>query len=164
MLDKIKEQTDYINLDRTLDRPVRHGDKIIMTNSILYPGKKYEFTFTKKEYYRYLLQSIAWLRVMKLVLIIAGIIGIFIFKPLFLACGIICLLIDIYGFIIKKITWYFIFAYPLGYIICWSWYGLIYVSFLLGILNLIDRRSFMKMPYEIDLKKIKAQNKKIIRF
>lgn len=139
--------------------------RVRLTNSISLPhsGKVFEFGFTKKEYYLYLMQSVAWLRVVKTVLIIAGIIGLFLFKPLFIGCGVVCLALDVYAFLVKKINWYFIFAYPVGYLVVMSWYGIIYASFLVGILNLLFRLSFFKMPFELDFDEIKAQNKKITR-
>ena len=145
--------------------PSKIYKKIRLTNSISVPhsGKVFEFSFTKKQYYLYLLSSIAWARVIKTILVIAGIVGLLIFKPLFLVCGVACLAIDIYAFSVKKINWYFIFAYPVGYLVLQSWYGLIFVSFLIGIANLIYRFSFSKMSFEMNFDKIQAQDKKVTR-
>jgi len=138
---------------------------IRLTNSISVPhsGKIFEFSFTKRQYYLYLLSTIAWVRVLKTILIITGIVGLFLFKPLFIGCGVVCLALDVYAFLLKKINWYFIFAYPVGYLVVMSWYGIIYASFLVGILNLLFRLSFFKMPYEVRIDKIKAQDKKVSR-
>ena len=138
---------------------------IRLTNSISvsHSGKVFEFGFTKKQYYLYLMQTIAWVRILKTVLIITGIIGFFLFKPLFIGCGVICLVLDVYAFLVKKINWYFIFIYPVGYLAVMSLYGIIYASFLVGILNLLLRLSFFKMPYEVRIDKIQAQDKKVFR-
>ena len=133
---------------------------IDFTNSLSakHAGKIFQFSFTKKQYYRYLLSRISWVRVIKTILIVTGIIGLFFLKPLFIACGFACIATDLYSLVIKKMNWYFIFVYPLGYFVVNSWFGIIYVSFVLGILNLLLRGSFYKMPSEIDIDKIVSQN------
>jgi hypothetical protein len=134
-----------------------------MTNSILYPGNNFEFSFTKKQYYKHLLKMISWFRLIKTIFIILGIIGLIYYQPLFLISGVVCLAIDAYAFLVKKLSWYFIITFPILYIY-WSWHGMIYFSFVLGVVNLLLEKSFYKKPFEVDLKKIQAKDIKITKW
>ncbi|OQB06389.1 MAG: hypothetical protein BWY19_00198 [bacterium ADurb.Bin212] len=133
-----------------------------MTNSILYPGDNFKFSFTKKQYYKYLLNMISWFRLIKTIFIILGIIGLIYYQPLFLISGIVCLAIDAYSFLVKKLSWYFIIIFPILYIY-WSWHEMIYFSFVLGVINLLLEKSFYKKAFEVDLKKIQAKDIKITK-
>lgn len=124
-------------------------------------GKFFEFSFTKKQYYRYLLSRVSWGRVAKTALVVAGIIGFFTFRPLFFVSGYICIALDLYALIIKKMHWVLIPIYLFSYLNS-SWLGVIYVSFTTGIINLLMLRSFLKSPCDVEIDKNVAKKLVVI--
>lgn len=124
-------------------------------------GKVFEFSFTKKQYYRYLLSRVSWGRITKTVLIVAGIIGFFTFRPLFFVSGYICIALDLYALIIKKMHWVVIPIYLFSYLNN-SWLGVIYVSFATGIINLLMLRSFLRLPFDVEIDKNVAKKLVVI--
>ena len=124
-------------------------------------GKFFEFSFTKKQYYRYLLSRVSWVRVTKTSLVIAGIIGFFTFRPLFFVSGYICIALDLHALIIKKMHWVLIPIYLFGYLNS-SWFGVICISFATGIINPIMLRSFLRLPFDVEIDKNVARKLVVI--